>query len=76
MTRTFHFQLKIECKWDERASERESEREERENRLEIRRRLKRRRFVVELKVFEIEVEEKKGRLQATLVERERNLFLD
>ena len=54
---------------------RESEREERENRLEIRRRLKRRRFVVELKVFEIEVEEKKGRLQATLVERERNLFL-
>ena len=55
---------------------RESEREERENRLEIRRRLKRRRFVVELKVFEIEVEEKKGRLQATLVERERNLFLD
>ena len=55
---------------------RESEREERENRLEIRRRLKRRRFVVESKVFEIEVEEKKGRLQATLVERERNLFLD
>ncbi|RVW15394.1 hypothetical protein CK203_082653 [Vitis vinifera] len=54
-------------------SERESDCEEREHRSEKQRRLKGRRFGVESKVFEIEVEERNGRPQAIIVERKRGI---
>ena len=56
-----------------RESEREGDCEERENRAENRRRRKGSRVGVESKVFEIEVEERKGKPQAIIVERKRGI---
>ena len=61
-----------ECK-KMRESERESDCEERENRAENRRRRKECSIGVELKVFEIKVEERNGRPQAIIVERKRGI---
>ncbi|RVX01175.1 hypothetical protein CK203_036200 [Vitis vinifera] len=56
-----------------RESEQEGDCEERENRAENRRRRKGSRVGVESKVFEIEVEERKGKPQAIIVERKRGI---
>ena len=51
----------------------ESVGDERENRVENRRRRKGSRIGVESKVFKIEVEERKGKPQAIIVERKRGI---
>ena len=56
-----------------RKSERESEGDKGENRAENQRRWKGSRIRVESKVFEIEVEERKGKPQAIIVERKRGI---
>lgn len=61
--------------WRKRESLHVNERVEREYRSGFRKSLKGRSFRVESKVFEIEVDEKKGRLQAIIMERKRGISL-